>query len=129
MVEQFGGGGGVGQIVRGAGGQRQAHRRNSWLIPKASAWFRAVRAWRSAAARWPSAAAVNASANAMSAWSWGASLARRSSSPARCSWASAALAASASADKAYNAGRQYAGHRPVRYELPLPSQVGDRRHL
>jgi hypothetical protein len=53
----------------------------------ASAWPRAVWAWRSAVAGWRPAAAVNAPATAMSAWSWGSSLARRSSSPARAAWA------------------------------------------
>ena len=33
-------------------------------------------------------------------------------------------------NKVYNADRQYADHQqPVRYELPLPHQVGDRRQL
>ena len=33
-------------------------------------------------------------------------------------------------NKVCNGGRQYADHhRPARYELPLPSQIGDRRQL
>ena len=57
-----------------------AHRRYSWLIPRASAWARAARAWRSACGGWPRAAAVKASATLIVALSWGSSLARRSAS-------------------------------------------------